>query len=77
MAGMPLRAKRGFREWFGLSLVFLTLLGIPGSVRGVIDMVRETHWTWVFIPLMIGIGYGWNSFLLKRWWNPDAYKIKW
>jgi hypothetical protein len=77
MAGMPLRAKRGFREWFGLFLVFLTLLVIPGWVRDVIRMVRETHWTWVFIPVMIGIGYGWNSYLLKRWWNPDAYKIKW
>jgi len=77
MAGMPLRAKRGFREWFGLFLVFLTLLVIPGWVRDVINMVRETHWTWVFIPVMIGIGYGWNSYLLKRWWNPDAYKIKW
>jgi len=46
-------------------------------VRGVVNMVREAHWTWVFIPVMIGIGYGWNSYLLKRWWNPDAYKIKW
>jgi hypothetical protein len=68
MAGMPLRAKRGFREWFGLFLVFLTLLVIPGWVRGVINMVRETHCAWVFIPVMIGIGYG---------WNPDAHKIKW
>ena len=74
---MPLRAKRGFSEWFGLFLVFLTLLVIPSWVRGVINMVRETHWTWVFIPVMIGIGYGWNSYLLKRSWNPDAYKIKW
>ena len=77
MADMPLRAKRGFMEWAGLFLVCLTLLGIPSWVRGVINMVRETHWTWVFIPVMLGIGYGWNSYFVKRWWNPDAYKIKW
>ena len=35
---MPLRAKRGFREWFGLFLVFLTLLVIPGWVRDVINL---------------------------------------
>jgi hypothetical protein len=43
---MPLRAKRGFSEWFGLFLVFLTLLAIPSWVRDVINMVRETHWPW-------------------------------
>ena len=37
-------------------------------------MVRESHWTWVFVPVMIGIGYGWNSYFVKRWWNPDANK---
>jgi len=77
MAAVPLRAKRGFGEWFGLFMVFLTLLAIPSGVRDVIRMVREMHWTLVFIPVMIGIGYGWNSYLLKRWWNPNAYKIKW
>jgi hypothetical protein len=74
---MPLRAKRGFREWFGLCLVFLTLLALPSGVRDTINLVRETHWTWIFIPAWIGIGYWWNSYLIKRWWNPDAYKIKW
>jgi hypothetical protein len=32
---------------------------------------------WIFIPVMIGIGYGWNSYLVKRWWNPSTYKFKW
>jgi hypothetical protein len=77
MTAMPLRARRGFSEWFGLFLVLVMLLAIPSWVRDVINMVRETRWTWVFIPVWIGIGYGWNSYLLKRWWNPDAYKIKW
>jgi hypothetical protein len=40
-------------------------------------MVREDHWTWIFIPVMIGIGYGWNSYLVKQWWNPGTYKFKW
>lgn len=77
MVGVPLKAKRGFSEWFGLLLAFITLLVIPDWVRGVITMVREDHWTWIFIPVMICIGYGWNSYLVKRWWNPDAYKFKW
>jgi hypothetical protein len=77
MAGMPLKAKRGFMEWFGLFLAGMTILSLPGWVRGVIGMVRETHWTAIFIPFWICLGYWWNSFLIKRWWNPDAYKIKW
>jgi hypothetical protein len=77
MAAMPLRAKRGFLEWFGLVLVAMTLLSIPSIVRDSIAMVRETHWTWVFIPVCVGLGYGWNSYWVKRWWNPEAHKIKW
>ncbi len=73
---MPLRAKRGFLEWFGLCLVVITVLGLPSWFRGVIQMVRETHWTWMLIPVMVGLGYGWNSWLVKRWWNPDAYRPK-
>jgi hypothetical protein len=46
-------------------------------VRDSIAMVRETHWTWVFIPVCVGLGYGWNSYWVKRWWNPEAHKIKW
>lgn len=77
MPSMPLRAKRGFFEWFGLVLVILTILGLPGWVRGVIGMVRGMHWTAIFVPFYIGLGYWWNSYLIKRWWNPEAHKIKW
>jgi len=74
---MPFRAKRGFLEWGGLFLVFMTLLAIPTMVRDSIDMVRKAHWTWVFIPVWVSVGYGWNSYWVKRWWNPEAHKIKW
>lgn len=77
MAGMPLRARRGFFEWFGLILVFFTILGLPRWVRDVVGLVRETHWSAIFIPFWLGLGYWWNSYLIKRWWNPDAYRTKW
>jgi len=74
---MPRSAKRGFREWFGLFLVIVVLLSIPTWVLGVTHMVRETHWTWVLILVIFGFGCGWNCYLIKRWWNPEAYKFKW
>jgi hypothetical protein len=74
---MPLRAKRGFSEWFGLLLVVLVLLNCPYAIGGMIGEARKSHWMWFLIPIVLGIAYGWNSYLVKRWWNPDAYKIKW
>jgi hypothetical protein len=74
---MPLRAKRGFSEWFGLLLVVLTISQVPYAVGGMVSVAREDHWMWFLIPIVLGIGYGWNSYLVKRWWNPDAYRVKW
>jgi hypothetical protein len=77
MVGMPLRAKRNFIDWFGLLLAVLTLLNVPSAVREMISTAKEDHRMWFLMPIVLGMGYGWNSYLLKRWWNPEAYKIKW
>jgi hypothetical protein len=62
------KPKRGFREWFGLALVAFALLALPDAVRGMIDMVRQTHWMAIFIPVWLGVGVAWNGWLIQRWW---------